>query len=153
MDYFTGGYAYQLDAKNRIRIPAKLRGNQDRLYFAKGTGGSIFVLFVDDMNVYLDRLKHEVKMTDIDKQRGLRLFTHSIKLVEMDQQGRFVVPQDLLDHARITKDVKICGTSDRIEIWDNKNYDIYMFGGSYDDEEYEKYIENYDRLFSSISVI
>lgn len=152
LDYLTGGYDHQIDAKNRIRIPSRLRGNEDRLYFAKGTGGSIFVFFVKDMNEYLETLKKDVKMTDIDKQRGLRIFTHSIKLVEMDQQGRFVIPQELLEHARITKDVKICGTSDRIEIWDKDNYEDYMFG-TVRDEEYAKYVESYDKLFSSLSVI
>lgn len=150
--YLTGLYDHQIDAKNRIRIPAKLRGSEERLYFAKGTGGSIFAFFVDDMNVYLEKLKKEVKMSDLEKQKGLRIFTHSIMLVEMDQQGRFVIPQDLLNHARITKDVKICGSSDRIEIWAKENYDDYLFG-TVRDEDYAKYVENYDRLFSSITVI
>lgn len=154
MDNFDslGGYEYQIDAKNRIRIPAKLRNNEEKLYFAKGTSGCIFVFFVDDMKRYIEILKKDVKMTDIERQKGLRIFTHSAKLVEMDQQGRFVIPSDLLAHARITKEVMIGGTSDRIEIWDKENYNDYLFG-EIKDKEYAEYVANYDRLFSSIGVI
>ena len=43
----TGKYEHQIDAKNRIRIPTKLKGNEDKVYFSKGTDGCIFVLFED----------------------------------------------------------------------------------------------------------
>ena len=45
MFFLTGEYEHQIDAKNRIRIPTKLKGNEDKLYFSKGTNGCIFVFY------------------------------------------------------------------------------------------------------------
>ncbi len=40
MFFLTGEYNHQLDAKNRIRIPFKLKKELgDNYYFAKGTDG------------------------------------------------------------------------------------------------------------------
>ena len=43
--FLTGEYDHQIDAKNRIRIPGKLRGKEEKLYFTKGTDGCIFVFY------------------------------------------------------------------------------------------------------------
>ena len=148
MFFLTGEYDHQIDAKNRIRIPTKLRGSEERLYFSKGTGGCIFVFYENEMNEYLAKLK-EVKITDIDKQRGLRTFTHSIKLVDMDQQGRFVIPPELVRYGKISKDVKICGSNDRIEVWDKDRYSAYMSGEPIIDQE----IIDFDNVMRELAVI
>ena len=44
MAAFTGTVYHAMDAKNRIRIPAKLKKELgDNYYFAKGTDGCIFI--------------------------------------------------------------------------------------------------------------
>ena len=148
MVILTGEYDHQIDAKNRIRIPTKLRGSEERLYFAKGTGGCIFVLYEKEMNDKLAVLRG-VRIADLNKQRGLRQFTNSIKLVDMDQQGRFVIPPELVNFAKISKDVKICGTGDRIEVWDKDRYEAYMSGVESTDQE----IIGYDKYMSDLEII
>ena len=148
MVFLTGEYDHQIDAKNRIRIPNKLKGSEERLYFAKGTGGCIFVLYEKEMNDKLEILR-EVRMTDLSKQRGLRSFTNSIKLVEVDQQGRFVIPPELIRFAKISKDVKICGTGARIEVWAKEVYEAYMSGKEMTDQA----IVDYDRVMYELGLI
>ncbi len=148
MFYLTGEYDHQIDAKNRIRIPTKLKGNEDRLYFAKGTSGSIFVFYENEMDENLEKLR-QVRITDIPRQKGLRAFTNSIKPVEMDQQGRFVIPPELVSYAKIKKDVKICGSGSRIEIWAKEMYEDYMAGVECKDAE----IISYDEIISSLGII
>ena len=147
--FLTGEYDHQIDAKNRIRIPTKLRGNEDRLYFAKGTGGCIFALYEKEMDENLAKLNEGVKITDINKQRGLRQFTNSIKMVEADQQGRFIIPSELVKFAKIKKDIKICGTGARIEVWAKEMYEDYMAGNETTDQD----IVNYDRVMSELGII
>ena len=149
MFFLTGEYDHQIDAKNRIRIPTKLRGTEEKLYFSKGTGGCIFVHYVNEMDANLEKLSEGVKMTDLGKQRGLRQFTHSIKLVEMDQQGRFVIPPELISFAKIRKDVKICGSGARIEVWDADRYEAYMSGAEIDDKE----VVDFDKVMSELGII
>ena len=148
MVFLTGEYDHQIDAKNRIRIPTKLRGSEERLYFAKGTGGCIFVMFEKEMNDKLEVLR-QVRIADLNKQRGLRQFTNSIKLVDMDQQGRFVIPPELVDFAKISKDVKICGSGIRIEVWAKERYEAYMSG----EESTDEAIVGYDKYMSDLEII
>ncbi len=131
MFFLTGEYDHQIDAKNRIRIPAKLKGNEERLYFSKGSDGCIFVFYEAAIREKMEKLE-EIGLFDRAKQRGLRDFANSIKPVDVDQQGRFVIPAELVTHAKIKKDVKICGTGARIEVWAKEVYDEYMSGDDFD---------------------
>ena len=133
MFFLTGEYDHQIDAKNRIRIPAKLKGNEERLYFSKGSDGCIFVFYEEAIKAKMEKLE-EIGLFDKNKQRGLRNFTNSIKPVDVDQQGRFVIPAELVNHAKIVKDVKICGSGSRIEVWAKEVYDEYMSGDDFDED-------------------
>ena len=141
MYFLTGEYDHQIDAKNRIRIPAKLKGKEEKLYFSKGTNGCIFVFYEAAIMEKLEKLE-EVKISDIEKQKGIRTFTKSLKLVEMDPQGRLVIPPELKSYAKIVKDIKICGAGSRIEIWSKEVYDQYFA----DDDE------NFDVNFSYLDI-
>ena len=141
MFFLTGEYDHQIDAKNRIRIPAKLKGNEEKLYFSKGTNGCIFVFYEAAIKEKLAKLE-EIKISETEKQKGLRTFTKSLKLVEMDTQGRLVIPSELIKYGKITKDIKICGASSRIEIWAKEVYDEY-----YKDDD-----ENFDLNISLLDI-
>ncbi len=134
MFFLTGEYDHQIDAKNRIRIPNKLKGNEDKLYFSKGTNGCIFVFYEAAIREKLEKLE-EIKISDAEKQKGMRAFTKSLKLVEMDNQGRLVIPPELKSYAKINKDIKICGAGSRIEIWSKEVYDEYFTD---DDESFDE---------------
>jgi MraZ protein len=47
-----------------------------------------------------------------------RLFFFNAREITCDQQGRILVPQDLMDYAGVKKEVLIIGMSDYVEIWD-----------------------------------
>lgn len=141
MFFLTGEYEHHIDAKNRIRIPTKLKGNEDKLYFSKGTNGCIFVFYEAAIKEKLEKLE-EIKISDAEKQKGMRAFTKSLKLVEMDPQGRLVIPGELISFAKIVKDIKICGAGSRIEIWSKEVYDEYFA----DDDE------NFDENFGFLDI-
>ena len=139
MYFLTGEYDHQIDSKNRIRIPSKLKGSEEKLYFARGTDECIFVFYEKAMQEKLEVIE-KIQITNYAQQKGLRRFTKSIKLVEVDNQGRLVIPQELVDYAHITKDVKICGAGARIEIWAKEVYDKYF------DEDEESYDDSLGKI-------
>ena len=63
MAYLTGSYEHQIDAKNRIRIPNKLKLETDGLYLSKGTDGCLFVFSSDEMEEILAKFS-AIKITD-----------------------------------------------------------------------------------------
>lgn len=141
MFFLTGEYDHQIDAKNRIRIPSKLKGKEEKLYFSKGTNGCLFVFYEAAIKEKLEKLE-EIKISDSEKQKGMRSFTKSLKLVEFDGQGRLVIPSELIDYAKIKKDVKICGAGSRIEVWSKEVYDEY----------FAETDENFDVNFSYLDI-
>lgn len=137
----TGEYDHQIDAKNRIRIPSKLKGKEEKLFFSKGTNGCIFVFYEAAIMEKLQKLE-EIKISDAEKQKGMRAFTKSLKLVEVDTAGRLVIPPELVEYAKIKKDVKICGAGSRIEIWSKEVHDQYFANED----------ENFDLDFSKLDI-
>lgn len=122
----TGEFNHQLDAKNRIRVPAKIRKELgDKYYFSKGTDGCLFIFPNEIAMEYLAKVQ-EINISDAEKRRGVRSFTKSFCLAEEDTQGRVVLPANLREFARIKKDIVICGTGNRAEIWAKEVYDEYF---------------------------
>ena len=139
MVFLTGEYSHQLDAKNRIRVPSKLKKELgDNYYFAKGTDGCIFIFPEEIAKEQFAKIE-EVKMSDAEKRRGIRAFTKSFVLAEEDNQGRVVLPANLREVAKIKKDVVFCGVGNRAELWAKEVYDEYFAD---DDSNYNEYFDS-----------
>lgn len=142
---FTGEYFHQLDAKNRIRIPARLKKDLgEEYYFAFGTNHCIFVFTKQKMEQYLEELG-AAKLSDLEAQKRVRMFARTCVQVEEDNQGRIVLSPELRRHAQLGKDDKelvICGAVNRIEIWNKRLYDEYTADMETD----------YDKLFSELDI-
>jgi MraZ protein len=54
-----------------------------------------------------------------------RWFFASARETEVDPQGRIKIPQELIDHAGLDRDVVLIGVSDRIEIWAKEKWEEY----------------------------
>lgn len=55
-----------------------------------------------------------------DTDRFLLGSAHEIVL---DQQGRFVIPESLRVHAKLSNEVVFLGLGDRVEVWDKKEWE------------------------------
>ncbi len=53
----------------------------------------------------------------------IRRFTAGVKVVEIDNLGRLLVPKDLTSFAHISKDIVLSSAVNIIEIWDKEMYE------------------------------
>ena len=53
----------------------------------------------------------------------IRRFTAGVKTIEMDASGRLLIPKDLVNYARISKEVVVSSTVNILEIWDKSLYE------------------------------
>ena len=53
----------------------------------------------------------------------IRRFTAGVKTVEMDASGRLLIPKDLVNYAKIKKEIVISSTVNILEIWDKSLYE------------------------------
>ena len=114
-----GQYEHTLDEKNRLTLPAKFRES-----FA---GGGVLTVGMDGcLNVYTradwdnlvaSRLS-DLDPLDPDSRTMQRFFFANAAEVELDKQGRMMVPAALTRHARLQRDVVVAGVYDHLEIWD-----------------------------------
>lgn len=117
-----GEYAHTLDVKGRVNFPAKLLTDLgDRFILSKGLDGCLFVYSAEEWG----NLERKIKELPLSKSRPLqRYFFAGAAEVEVDKQGRIVIPQKLREHAGLEKDVMIIGASSRAEIWDRERWNL-----------------------------
>ena len=61
-----------------------------------------------------------------------------VKIVELDNAGRLLIPKDLFNFATISKDIVMASVVNKIEIWDKDEYEKAV---SYDPEEFANLAE------------
>ena len=122
---FLGDYQHTLDAKGRVSLPAKFRGEMTgKLVVAKGFEGCLYVYPAEKYREFIDRL---MSRDDFNPQyrKVRRFFTSGAAETELDSAGRVKLPPVLIEHAGLGKDVSITGNGDRIEIWDAEKWAAY----------------------------
>ncbi len=123
MKFITGSVEHALDAKNRIRIPKKLKDafEGEKLFFVRYTGGCIAVFPNSALNERLDGLKN-IKSDNQQLLKAKRAILGAIEEVEEDNQGRTTLSSEMRAYAGITKDVLTIGMGDYLEIWAPERY-------------------------------
>ena len=116
-----GEYRHNLDAKNRIFVPAKLREDLgDSFVIAKDIRESCLKMYsIDGWEEYIRPLREQKRKLS---EKILRYLRASLVQVTPDSQGRVVLPPELLEHAQIEKSVVIVGCCDYAEIWAEAGY-------------------------------
>ncbi|MDP6152788.1 MAG: hypothetical protein QF785_05365 [Phycisphaeraceae bacterium] len=133
MVVFTGTYERTVDGKHRLGIPSDLRAllagsAQDDarpvLYVTLGEGQALY-LYTE--SGYEQRAQ-ELLNTQADDQLldFERLFFSTSSRVEMDKQGRVLLPELLLKWAKIGTDVVLLGANDHMELRDRDTWYTYL---------------------------
>ncbi|HPU00841.1 MAG: division/cell wall cluster transcriptional repressor MraZ [Firmicutes bacterium] len=114
---FTGEFQHTLDEKGRVIIPAKLReGLGDVIMITRGLDRCLFIYPLEAWKKIEQKLK-ELPLTRSEARAFARYFFSGAAEVEIDKQGRILIPQNLREYAGIEKEVAIIGVSDRVEVW------------------------------------
>ncbi len=120
---FMGEYNHTIDAKGRLIIPSKFReALGDTFVVTKGLDGCLFVYDNEEWNAFEEKLK-SLPITNKEARQFVRFFLAGAAEVEVDKQGRILVPNILRDFAQINKDVVLIGVASRIEIWSKERFD------------------------------
>lgn len=118
-----GEFQHSIDAKGRLFIPAKFREELgDSFIVTKGLDGCLFVYPRENWAV----LEEKIRALPLSKSRNLqRFFFSSATDLELDSQGRILIPAGLRQYAGLAKDVTVIGVSNRAEIWDTTAWNQY----------------------------
>jgi MraZ protein len=120
-----GQHRYQLDAKGRIGLPAKFREPfSEGVYLTLGQDGCLFAFPHEEWQ----RRSDEVRARPLAGQEArayARMFFGNADRVDLDGQGRLVVPQKLRAQVGLGREAVVIGVSERLEIWASDAWERY----------------------------
>ena len=129
----TGEFNHSIDAKGRLIIPSKLRESLgEHFVITKGMDGCLFVYANDDWKAFEEKLT-SLPLINKEARQFARFFLAGAAQVEVDKQGRILLPASLRSFANLDKDVVLVGVGSRIEIWDKEKYEALSADENMDD--------------------
>lgn len=132
---FMGQFQHALDPKGRLIIPARFRELLgDTFILTKGLDRCLFVYPKEEWAVLEQKLK-SLPFTQKDARAFIRFFFSGAVEIEMDKQGRILIPPQLREYAGIDRDIIIIGVSNRAEIWSLTEWEAYSQQASASYEE------------------
>ncbi len=125
-----GEFNHTIDAKGRVIIPSKFRESLgDMFVVTKGLDGCLFGYPIDEWKTIEEKFR-SIPLTTKDARKFSRFFFAGACDLELDKQGRILLPPNLREHAGLVKDLVVVGVLNRIEIWDK---DRWNENNTYDD--------------------
>lgn len=113
---FMGEYNHSIDTKGRIIVPAKFRESLgEEFVVTLGLDGCLFVYPNNEWENFVKELKN---LPGNKEARQLqRYFMAGAASLEVDKQGRILIPSKLREAVGLEKDVVFVGVLNKIEIW------------------------------------
>jgi MraZ protein len=125
---FTGEYRHTVDEKGRIAVPAKFR-------VQLGAGAVVSRWLDACLAIHTqqgwDALATKVAalpITDQNARRFQRLIFAGAAEVELDRQGRILLPAYLREHIDLRNEAVVVGSRDHAEIWVPSTWATYAQG-------------------------
>ena len=127
---FSGEYRFTLDAKKRISIPSGIRKmlspeSQGTLVFTRGFEGCVYVYPNDEWRRLTQKL-NTLDSFDVKIRNFIRMFVGPAHKTIMDNQGRVLLPDYILEMAKIQKDILLIGSLNKWELWSPVVFDHYI---------------------------
>ena len=122
MDQLLGEHDHSLDDKNRFTLPSKFRSAfADGVVVVRGFDGCLSVYPVPEWARMTSRFAQLDPFSE-DGRRVSRHFFGGATQAELDKQGRLVLPQHLIEHAALERELTVLGVHDHLEIWNRATW-------------------------------
>jgi len=114
---FSGDYTYKIDPKGRVAIPPKFRGEfWEGIVLARGLERCIIAYPPSVWKEIADKFNALPITRSRERRIGRVIFATAFNL-ELDEQGRVILPPKLRQYADIKETVVIAGINNYLEIW------------------------------------
>ena len=122
---FIGEFTHSLDTKGRVAVPVKFRGKiGSNAIITRGLDRCLFVFTSQEWESLAQKLI-SLPLAQANSRAFARLMLAGAMDVEVDKQGRVLIPDYLREYAGLKKEIVVAGLYNRIEIWDRESWKTY----------------------------
>jgi len=122
---FIGEHFHSIDDKGRVSVPSKYRQDlSDGVVITRGLDNCLFAYPRAEWDKIAERLS-QLPLSQKKSRAFTRLMLAGAWDAEIDSQGRVMIPEYLRQYAGLKKHITLAGLYNRIEIWDEDNWQAY----------------------------
>ena len=130
MATFNGECLCNMDAKGRVLLPARIKArmpesSQQEIVLGRGMDPCLIIYTQESYHEELQRI-NALDRFNQEHRKLQRNFFRGSEDVELDNQGRFRIPQRMAQYAHLRKEMLIVGAGKVLEIWNPDLYDQYI---------------------------
>ena len=128
MPAFSGKYYYTVDPKGRVIIPSPFReiistNYNTKLYITNDVFDKCLHIYPQEEWTKLEEKVRLLPKSQEEIKFYMRKVIASAQEVELDKQGRILIPAAHREDAGLNSDIVIVGQIEKIELWDRKEWD------------------------------
>ena len=144
MAFFTSEYECRLDAKGRLILPARIKANlpagaETELVIGLGFDQCLVVYPISEFKKIYSRIAGLSEFNP-EFRKLQRNFFRGNTTVELDNNGRFLIPRNMMLYAALDKDVVVIGMGNKVEIWNPELYRSQLY---HDQAEFSDRVQKY----------
>ncbi len=122
---FTGEYRHSVDEKGRIAVPSKFRAQLEGGAFVSRWIDACLAIFPKGEWDALAAKVAALPLADASSRTFQRFIFAGAFEIDLDRQGRVVLPASLRSFAALEGEAVIVGSRDHAEIWAPARWDDY----------------------------
>ena len=145
---FMGEYRHNIDDKNRLVIPSNYRSNLGETFIVtRGLEKCLYIYTQNEWQKIVDKLE-SLPFTKKDARVFIRSFFSAAASCNLDRQGRINITSQQAIYAGLEKECVIIGVNDRLEIWSDDAFNIFLDDNSLQLEDIAEHLfeGNYETL-------
>lgn len=130
MTFFTSEYESKLDSKGRLVLPSRIKsqlpeGSGDELVIRRGFEPCLILYPMVEFKKVFSKISGLTEFNE-EYRKLQRNFFSGTATVELDGNGRFLIPRNMLTYAQIDKEAILVGMGNKVEIWNPALYEKHM---------------------------
>jgi MraZ protein len=144
MTFFTSEYESKLDSKGRLVLPSRIKsqlpvGEGNELVIRRGFEPCLIIYPMVEFKMVFSKISGLSEFNE-EYRKLQRNFFSGTATVELDANGRFVIPKNMLGYAQLEKDIVLVGMGNKVEVWNPATYEKHLIK---DTSELSKLAEKY----------
>jgi len=130
MTFFTSEYECKLDAKGRLVLPSRIKaqlpeGEGQELVIRRGFEQCLILYPMVEFKKVFSKISGLSEFNEEYRKLQRNFFSGTVT-VELDGNGRLLIPKNMLTYATIDKDVVLVGMGNKVEIWNPSIYEKHQ---------------------------